>query len=292
MRVLNYSHGADTGGVGHLLKAAFDRHSDIEYRQACRTLNYIGYPRDLPVQKVRVSDFDVVHANIRIGDLPRMPTVVHYHGTPFRRDPKTRLKEQRRRGAVGVVSTLDLWLKSPKYLEWLPTPYNLDWLASMRTRVDDGVYRIAHAPTQRGIKSTGAFLAAVDRLAREMPVETILIEKTPWTACLRTKARADVYYDQVTLGYGNNAIEAWGMGIPVVAGAQPDTLTEMGNRFGVLPFYEATEDTIYEALRDLADPAVRADYTRRGRRHVERWHADDRVVAMLEPIYRRLGGDD
>jgi hypothetical protein len=60
------------------------------------------------------------------------PAVVHYHGTLFRTQPFTRLKEQRRRLAIGMVSTLDLWLIAPDQLEWLPSPYDLDWLASLK----------------------------------------------------------------------------------------------------------------------------------------------------------------
>ena len=36
------------------------------------------------------------------------------------------------------------------------------------------------------------------------------------------KGRADVFVDQMILGYGCNAIEAWGMGIPVIAGVDPE----------------------------------------------------------------------
>jgi hypothetical protein len=73
-----------------------------------------------------------------------------------------------------------------------------------------------------------------------------------------------------------------------VCGAQPDTLAEMRNRFGVLPFYEATEDTIYEALAELADPATRAEFGERGRAHVERFHSQQAVVELMEPIYQSV----
>jgi hypothetical protein len=284
MRILNYSPGADRGGVGHLLKRAFDAHTDWDYRQVARSVNYIHYPRDLA--RADPLTFDVVHANNRIGSLPLMPTVVHYHGTGFRANAGRFLNEQRARGAAGLASTLDLWLLAPDELTWCPAPYDLDWLMSHRAPVDDGVLRVGHSPTRRAIKSTDGLIAAVKRLRREVNVELVLTERKTWAECLSRKGTVDVYFDQVILGYGSNAIEAWGMGLPVICGGAPGTLAEMRSRFGELPFYEATEDTIYEALVAMADPAVRATWSERGLAHVQRFHDAAAVVELLKPIYR------
>ena len=111
--------------------------------------------------------------------------------------------------------------------------------------------RIAHAPTNRAIKSTDALIAVVEAFRAEgLPVELDLIEQVTLGECLARKAAADIYFDQVILGYGCNAIEAWGMGIPVIAGADPWTLERMRREFdGRLPFLVATEETIADVLR-------------------------------------------
>ena len=152
---------------------------------------------------------------------------------------------------------------------------------------------IAHAPTNREIKSTDTFLEAVKRLQDEgFPVDLDLIEHRPWAECLERKARADIYFDQVILGYGCNALEAWGMGIPVIAGAADETLDEMERRLGHLPFYHATEDTIYDALRELVEsPELRAEYGRIGHEYVKRWHDEAVVVEQLKALYRRAMGE-
>jgi glycosyltransferase involved in cell wall biosynthesis len=151
---------------------------------------------------------------------------------------------------------------------------------------------ISHAPTNRQVKSTQEFLAAVKRLQDEgYPVDLDLIEHRPWKECLERKAKADIYFDQVILGYGCNAIEAWGMGIPVVAGAQDETLDEMERRFGHLPFYHATEETIYEALRELVeDPELRQRYGQIGNEYVRKYHDEPVVVEQLKGLYRRAMG--
>lgn len=103
---------------------------------------YIEYPQDLEWDRQTGLELyrnaDVVHlhngfrtARIFEKDGPPKPALVQYHGTQFRSTPMVPIKEQRRRGAVGIVSTLDLWLIAPEDTEWLPSPYNLDWLASL-----------------------------------------------------------------------------------------------------------------------------------------------------------------
>ena len=292
MLILNVSRGADTGGVGILIKQAFDRHSGSDYRTVCSKTNYIGYPTDLPARALDAwwRKSDVIHLNQIFrpaAGRPTKPMVIHHHGTIFRRNAANLIGEQRQRKAEGIAATLDLWLTAPDDLEWVGAPYNRSWLQSFRRPVDDGVLRIAHAPTQRPIKSTDKFLAAAERLAREVPVQIILIERKPWVQCLELKGAADIYFDQVLLGYGNNTIEAWGMGIPVIAGGEDETLVEMDRRFGSLPFVEATESTIYEALRELVDPSVREKWARRGSEHFDSFHADQVVVPRLEAIYRK-----
>jgi len=295
LRVLNASHLADTGGNGFRTAAAFRKLApDWPYRSTCRQVNWLAYPRDLPWEQARAEwrRADVVHVRDgfqaeRMLRAPRRPTVIHQHGTQFRRHARDMLREQRTRRAIGLAATLDLVLMAPDDLEWAPALYDLDALGALRQRVDDGVLRIAHAPTNRAVKSTAAFLAAAARLGRELPVEVILVERTAWVECLRRKARADIYFDQVTLGVGNNAIEAWGMGQPVVAGAAPATLDEMERRWGSLPFLRADEGTIYEALRSLAEPVAREAWALRGRTHAERYHSEQAGVAFLQAVYRR-----
>lgn len=287
MKVLYLSQGIDTGGQGARLKKAFDRHTDWEFRSACARQTYIGYPTDMSYQRAQreMASFDVIHTR---DSFVEPCHVIHYHGSRFRNNPRPYLREQKRRGLVGLVSTLDLYVIAPDRLEWSPSPYDLEWLATFRQPLDDEVLRIAHCPTNRQAKSTEAFLAAVARVKKKRPVKLLMAEGVDWMTCLRLKGTADVYFDQTAYSYGNNSIEAWGMGIPVIAGAQPDTLAEMKNRFGDLPFFEATEDTIYAALMAMTKPDVRGEYAARGLEHVRRFHDDAKVVARLQEIYSQV----
>lgn len=299
MRILNAST-RDTAGIGRNTALAFTRHApDWTYHAAkaythTTEANWLRYPVHTPWDKAPAlaRQADVIHVNnsfraaAMLNTLDK-PLVLHHHGTVFREHTQRVLDAQHQHNAVGIASTLDLWLLAPDELEWVPAPYDLDWLASFREPADDGVLRIGHAPTSREIKSTGPFLQAVDKLAQELPVELVLIEREPWERCLQLKGTCDIYFDQVKLGYGSNAVEAWGMGIPVIAGAAENTLVEMEHRFGSLPFVHADEDSIYDALALLAEPDDRTYWSRRGLDHVSQWHDERHVVEQLKAVYQR-----
>jgi hypothetical protein len=303
MKILSLPMGADTGGVSAAIGRAFAYEPDWLFRSIISTLNYIDYPADhewsrgIVTELWRKSDLVHLHHSLIAVErltkgwkgfyLPRRPYVVHYHGTGFRETPREFLNQLRRHRATGVVATLDLWLLAPE-LEWLPCPVHIQ----PRHHIEDDVLRIAHAPTNREVKGTAFFLAAIEQLQAEgYLIELDLIEGVTWAECLARKAQADIYYDQVQLGYGNNAIEAWGMGIPVIAGAQTATLAEMERRFDGLPFYRATEATIYDALKTLiTSKDARDEYSAKGLAHVRRFHDERVVVEQLKALYRRAAG--
>lgn len=296
MKVLILCPGSDLAGVGIGIKRAFDQYSDWEVRQIRRVPWHYGYPHDAEWKdrKSYIEWADVVHVMEQPEFIPSKPAVLHHHGDYLRRNRDRVLAEQRSRGALGIASTLDLYLLAPDELEWLPTPVDVDALASMRVP-NRGPLRVAHAPTDRVSKSTGPLLAACERLGLQVD----LIERQSWSECLSRKAGADIYFDQVLTGYGVNAIEAMAMGIPVIAGVEaaeatrrgwlihPDTLGLMVRRFGGLPFVRANERTIDDALRLLTDPAQRLSWAAKGTAHVRRFHDYPVVVRQLEDIYRR-----
>ena len=318
-RALIFSSGEDTGGVGIATKEAFDRlEPNWEIRSARSTDNWIHYPTDLDwvpgAQNVEIEaiyqNSDVLHMMLKfeIADMfpggRDKPRIIHHHGRLFRNNPEPFIERGQREGVPGVTSTIDLYLLAPDELTWVPNPVDIRGLERWREehyRDQPDRLRIAHAPTIRSGKSTEAFLRACERLSKEIRVEVILIENHPWHACLMMKAQADIYYDQVLVGYGNNAIEAWAMGIPVVAGAasaaeglrkgirtSDGILDEMERRFGYLPFVPSTEDTIYEALRVLANDKIRGQYGELGHVHAAKWHDGRKTVAALKEVYARV----
>lgn len=247
------------------------------------------------------AEADIIHLNNSTIAARRLllkrdkPFILHHHGSLFRNNPRFGLQEAKNWRALQLVSTVDLMRYAPDHLHWAPTAYDIDWLQDFgkaNKRPDDGKIRVIQAPTdgKNGpYKSTGLLEAAVKRLqAKGLDIELVIIRDKPWAECMALKATADIYFDQVKLGYGCNAVEAWGMGIPVIAGADPWTLAKMRDVYGSdkLPFYEATEDTIEYALVDLASSKVtRNRYAKLGMAHVRKFHDELPALTRLAELY-------
>lgn len=316
MKILNLSLGQDTGGQQMRLARAWQRYFP-EDRYISVTSRHTFYEIQHMLEKGQLfnewwPEADVVHLNndlmyiARYRELLRMPKplVIHHHGTMYRTRPEYHLHALRRYNATAICSTVDLWAIAPDETRWLPQAYETEELMGYRNaalvdRPDDGILRIAHAPTHRVIKSTKALIQAVNRLRLlGAKVELDIIEGVSNVQCLERKARADVFVDQLLLGYGCNAVEAWGMGIPVIAGVDPercgpiirqqipaDTESRMLEQWGRYPFMEATEETLAAALSRMLKPEVRQQYSAIGTEHFMKHHEAQKVVTTLRGIY-------
>lgn len=300
MAVFGFIAGADCAGIGGRLAEAIP-----DFRCMVGSVNYIDYPRDLDYDRSLAiqlwNEADLIYTQhgfrsirwaMRSLRLKAKPFLVHYHGaSTFDHQERTRHMKELRQWptARGCVSTLDLAARSD--LPWLPAPIPVDRLRGMRRllqRDDSDVIRIAHAPTNRALKSTEAFIQATDKLRSEgLPLEVDLIEGVTWAECLARKARADIYFDQTVLGYGCNALEAWAMGQPVIAGADDETLDLMMQTIGHLPFERAEDDaaSIYGAIERLCSlPDYRRELGTIGHSYVKRFHDYPAVAATFNAL--------
>ncbi len=135
---------SDIGGQGARAVAAFHKHGAAwTLRSMVKERQYMAYAVDLPYRRPSLDEqyqaCDVIHVRNHFTDYDMLaakfglkPVVIHYHGTKFRSNPQHYLRQQRERGAIGIVSTLDLYLLAPDHLEWLPAPYDVDALGAMR----------------------------------------------------------------------------------------------------------------------------------------------------------------
>jgi len=309
MRVLVLCGGADTGGQGIRIRTAFARfRPDWEVRSVTASRNYMDYEEDVfwSTNNDQIAALyeqaDVIHVRNTFDVCRRFekrrrprktkPVVIHHHGSMFRTDHAHLLRQSQQLGAVGLVSTLDLLRYAPDRLTWLPIPHDLDELAAIRQQAvrDPDKVIIHHSPTNRRVKDTDLFEQVGDALMEKYPqVECRVVERVPWQQNLALKAEADIVYDQLQLGWGNNALEAWAMGVPVVAGVKdPSVRAMMVRALGDLPIVEASPETLYEALEGLVLSADkrRAD-GERGLAYVRQYHDHQVVVPRLVEAYER-----
>jgi hypothetical protein len=302
--------GPDTAGCSIGLKRAFDKYTDWETRAICRKTVWLGYTPDIvwpkdatPEQTAEVMDIvraaDVLHvmdyeyALTPFRDLLAGKTiVVHHLGTHFRRDPAGVSANAAAYGAIQVTDSIDLMLFP--HISWLPVTTDLDSMAALRKRLykRSKRVRIAHAPTSREIKSTDIILSTVEALTadyayRGVEIDFDVIEGVSNAECLERKATADIFVDQLDLGFGVNCIEAWGMGIPVVSGWRDDEPRRKSlEMWGRLPWADANEKTLVSVIEHLIEsPKWRAELGEIGKQHAQRWHSEKSVVEQTLKVY-------
>lgn len=238
---------------------------------------------------------DVVHAKTTINPYKQFdrgrskPVLLHHHGTAFREAAARHLDEARHYGALTAVSTLDLLRFAPEESHWLPSPQDCGMLMGERQErfVPSETVRVLHSPSSRRVKSTGLFEAVMSELELKHNCKAIVVEGKSWREVIEAKAtHADIYYDQLNLGYGQNALEAWAMGVPVVVGAEPYILDIMRRQLGELPFVPTTPETLYARLESLILSAQqRLEEGAAGRAYVLRYHDYPVAIARLRELY-------
>jgi len=146
---------------------------------------------------------------------------------------------------------------------------------------------IGHAPTNRLIKGTRHVVAAVERLRKERPrVELRLLERQPWAEVPEFISECDILVDQLMMGwYGLLAIEGMAESKAVVLHLRED----FARAHPDLPIVDATPDSLFEVLRDLAkDPERRAALGARGAPFVLERHDTKVVGRRLLELYQGL----
>ena len=79
-----------------------------------------------------------------------------------------------------------------------------------------------------------------------------LVEKVPHDECIRRKIDFDIYFDQLHLGYGNNAIESWALRQPCVVEVENEKMRNIFIKyFGNKPWCGANEKTLFRTLDEL-----------------------------------------
>lgn len=295
---------SDPAGIVGRYKDAADKGDELRIRSASRAkYEYLQFPMDIYWDrhaerqiKELAAAADVIHLNNsemayrRLG-LRGKPALLHHHGSLFRSNPQRMLNLAARMRWEQAVSTIDLTKPAPDILTWLPTAYDIDGLQARSDGNTNETVRIAHAPTNRDLKYTAVFLEATRQLAEEgLPIDVDLIEGTTWAECMERKSRADILYDQMAFGYGCNAVEAWGMGIPVVAGADdPWVLEQMEARWTPgIPFVTADPSSLKSVLRRLVESAdLRRYWADVGLAHVRKYHDEKPALTVLVELYHK-----
>jgi len=240
-------------------------------------------------------DFDVYHLEggmsfFRDGrDVKRLKAagkriVSNYHGLDLRM-----------RGAIRPVweatdlhltCEFDLFRRYPE-IRYLFLPFDPEAVPPARPAGD--VIRICHAPRIRSVKGTERIIAAVESLARSLPVELVLIEDMTHAEALRVKSTCHVAVDQVfdgDMGYGVNSLETLSMGLPTVTSLSEAYVDFIPDH----PFVVADGENLASILRELVlDPDLRRRHGEAGPPWIARRHHWLEVARRVHGLYREMG---
>jgi len=189
---------------------------------------------------------------------------------------------------------------NPDLMEALPTqasflPYcHLDVSSvSFDPSARDGPVRFVHMPSNRLVKGSEHFIAAVKQLQAEgLACSLTLVEAQDHAAALAALGAHDVLLDQLHVGwYGAVAVEAMASGLPVVAHiVERDRAHLPATMSRELPVIAADPSTIVDVLRSIVRmPAgERGALAAAGRGFVERWHDPAEVAAQVLARYEAV----
>lgn len=150
---------------------------------------------------------------------------------------------------------------------------------------EDGIIRIAHAPSMRRKKGTEFVERAVAELrSMAYPVELVLIERMPYHQVKRLYEMCDIGVDQVLYGwYGKVSIELMALGKPAVCYIDPEWLPYRSD----MPIVNGHPSTLTARLRELVDsPQLRRELGEKGQAFVRRHHDVRVIIDQCVDLYR------
>lgn len=169
--------------------------------------------------------------------------------------------------------------------DWLPIAVPVDEYGTLK-KERGAKPVICQAPSNQRRKSTEE---VIDLLGRREDVDLLVINKVKHCECLEAMAHADILVDHfpgiqvgeyIELGgCGKTSLEAWALGIPVIAYAEEPKRAAYLETVGYLPYYESRLENLPAAVDALLDERMYNEYSEKGCQYVKTFH-DDPVVAQ------------
>lgn len=189
-----------------------------------------------------------------------------------------------------LVSEPDLFRVAPE-AEMVQQAVDLRYWQPQRPApqsAEDGIIRIAHAPSMRRKKGTEFVEQSVAELkAMGLPVELVLIEKVPFHEVKALYERCDIGVDQVLYGwYGKVSIELMALSRPVVCYIKPEWHSYRAD----MPIVNGHPHQLTLALKELVEnPALRRELGQSGMAFVRQYHDVERIIDQCLEIYDANG---
>jgi len=230
------------------------------------------------IDVVDLAYFDYLRAKTAEDDVPEPPM--------SRPDQLRSVAQWRRYADRLLVSEPDLLWVVPE-AQMVQQAIDLRyWRADQRRRPsdEDGIIRIAHAPSMRRKKGTEFVEQSVSELKQAgYQVELVLIEKMPFNEVKFLYEQCDIGIDQILYGwYGKVSIELMALGRPVICYIDDRLVQHRAD----MPIVNANPRNLTEKLRELVQNAeLRHDLSVQGQAYVEKYHDVQTIIDQCLRIY-------
>ena len=303
----------DTGHQSFKISKAINAFTEHESRSFVSAADntYMKWAHDLDIDDpsdVRTGadwlrEVDLVHAHNKYRRMkgwgpirPGVAVLMHQHSRPPPEDRAGKAHADAIRGALRVVSTLNLidcvgndparWIPAPLFLD------DFDAVARSAKRPEETAdeFWLSHSPTCRDNKGTAHVAGAVEQLRAEgYPIKLKLTERTAHADVLALRAQCDATYDQMHLCYGNSGLEGMAFRHPVLVGPPAAVRGTILDVVGHEPYIYVRPETLRDTLRDLIeDASLRKHWASVGRAYVETWHSAPFVARRVAACYETL----
>jgi len=214
-----------------------------------------------------------------------------------------KLDDNRRKNISLATKYIDhMFFLNPDLGKFLPKekssflPYSIAaWktLDSKDRKIENDIFRIVHAPTNRITKGSNFLINAVERINRKRKIiDLILVENTPYENAIEIYKTADLVIDQLLIGwYGALCVEVMKLGVPVGF-----FLNDIDRKYLPSGMFSDLEDAaininpfkIEETILNLIDDKMLLKSKREaGLDYVNKWHSPTHVGSITREVYER-----
>ena len=172
-----------------------------------------------------------------------------------------------------------------KHVHMLGLPINLEKY-QYKPQVKRDTIHVVHAPTNRSVKGSKYFEAALKQLSEKYPIHYTRVEKMDHDEAMKIYREADIVLDELIIGtYGSLTIECMAMGPCVATFINPSFNTPHNEE---IPVWSVNVDNLVQRLDELMSSfELRNELSLRARSYVERNNDVNIIGAKLLEIYKK-----
>lgn len=207
--------------------------------------------------------------------------VIQYYGTQLRQNAHQIYSWHQNKGITGIGAWDYTMIKNAPFFYHIHAM--VDATNYEVSPLPNGTIRIVHPTTDRKIKKTALFLAAMETLEKKYDVEGLVVEGKTNSECLEIKNRAHMTFDQISVGvYGISAIESMAMGHVVFGG-----ISNFGaSIFPDNPIIWTTQFNLLQKIEYfLVHPEAISEQGEKGRKWVKQHHHPMKILRQFLYIY-------